>query len=125
MIISKEELGRITSAACATPHDYLGMHKCKGGVVCRAYLINAKSCSLIELKTGAILPMEKLDKSGFFEIFLKGKRKVFAYMFRVESYYGDWLFPAGMNVCAKTGTGEVGEGKAPNCWMVGFCDSVD
>ena len=23
----------------------------------------------------------------------------------VESYYGDWLFPAGMNVCAKTGTG--------------------
>ena len=38
----------------------------------------------------------------------------------VESYYGDWLFPAGMNVCAKTGTGEVGEGKGPNCWMVGF-----
>ena len=43
----------------------------------------------------------------------------------VENYYGDWLFPTGMNVCAKTGTGEVGEGKAPNCWMVGFCDSVD
>jgi peptidoglycan glycosyltransferase len=41
----------------------------------------------------------------------------------VENYYGDWLFPEGMNVCAKTGTGEVGEGKAPNCWMVGFCDS--
>ena len=43
----------------------------------------------------------------------------------MENYYGDWLFPTGMNVCAKTGTGEVGEGKAPNCWMVGFCDSVD
>ena len=43
----------------------------------------------------------------------------------VENYYGDWLFPTGMNVCAKTGTGEVGEGKGPNCWMVGFCDSVD
>ena len=42
----------------------------------------------------------------------------------VESYYGDWLFPAGRNVCAKTGTGEVGEGKGPNCWMVGFCDST-
>lgn len=41
----------------------------------------------------------------------------------VENYYGDWLFPEGMNVCAKTGTGEVGEGKSPNCWMVGFCDS--
>ena len=42
----------------------------------------------------------------------------------VENYYGDWLFPSGMNVCAKTGTGEVGEGKGPNCWMVGFCDST-
>ena len=29
-----------------------------------------------------------------------------------------------MNVCAKTGTGEVGEDKGPNCWMVGFCDST-
>jgi peptidoglycan glycosyltransferase len=42
----------------------------------------------------------------------------------VENYYGDWMFPQGMAVCAKTGTGEVGEGKAPNCWMVGFCDST-
>ena len=42
----------------------------------------------------------------------------------VENYYGDWLFSTGMNVCAKTGTGEVGEGKGPNCWMVGFCDST-
>lgn len=42
----------------------------------------------------------------------------------VENYYGDWMFPVGMNVCAKTGTGEVGEGKGPNCWMVGFCDSA-
>ncbi len=47
------------------------------------------------------------------------------YMMRnnVENYYGDYLFPEGMNVCAKTGTGEVGEEKAPNCWMVGFCDN--
>lgn len=43
----------------------------------------------------------------------------------VQHYYGDWLFPEGMNVCAKTGTGEVGEGKGPNCWMVGFCDSLN
>ncbi len=43
----------------------------------------------------------------------------------VENYYGDWMFPEGMSVCAKTGTGEVGEGKAPNCWMIGFCDSEE
>ena len=42
----------------------------------------------------------------------------------VANYYGDYLFPDGMNVCAKTGTGEVGENKGPNCWMVGFCDST-
>lgn len=41
----------------------------------------------------------------------------------VCDYYGDWLFPEGLNVCAKTGTGEVGEDRDPNCWMVGFCDS--
>ncbi len=41
----------------------------------------------------------------------------------VSGYYGDWLFPEGMNVCAKTGTGEVGETREPNCWMAGFCDS--
>lgn len=43
----------------------------------------------------------------------------------VEEYYGDWMFPEGMNVCAKTGTGEVGEEKAPNCWIIGFCDSEE
>ncbi len=42
----------------------------------------------------------------------------------VENYYGDWMFPEGMRVCAKTGTGEVGEDKAPNCWIVGFCDNA-
>lgn len=41
----------------------------------------------------------------------------------VSDYYGDWLFPDGLNVCAKTGTGEVGETRDPNCWMVGFCDN--
>lgn len=43
----------------------------------------------------------------------------------VKEYYGDWLFPEGLNVCAKTGTGEVGQEKAPNCWIVGFCDNAD
>lgn len=37
----------------------------------------------------------------------------------VTSEYGDSLFP-GLAVCAKTGTAEVGKGKKPNGWMVGF-----
>ena len=40
----------------------------------------------------------------------------------VENYYGDYLFPD-MNVCAKTGTAEVGEGKEPTSWMIGFSDN--
>jgi peptidoglycan glycosyltransferase len=37
----------------------------------------------------------------------------------VTHEYGDSLFP-GLSVCAKTGTAEVGGGRKPNCWMVGF-----
>lgn len=40
--------------------------------------------------------------------------------YNVSTFYGDGMFPEGMEVCAKTGTAEVGEGIAPNCWMVGF-----
>jgi peptidoglycan glycosyltransferase len=39
----------------------------------------------------------------------------------VENYYGDDLFP-GLQVCAKTGTAEVGNGKEPTSWMVGFSE---
>jgi penicillin-binding protein A len=47
-------------------------------------------------------------------------QKLKAYMrYNVSSYYGDKMFP-GLAVCAKTGTAEVGDGKSPNGWMVGF-----
>ena len=46
--------------------------------------------------------------------------KLKTYMrYDVASYYGDGMFP-GLAVCAKTGTAEVGGGKNPNGWMVGF-----
>ncbi len=38
----------------------------------------------------------------------------------VESHYGgEDAFP-GLNLCAKSGTAEVGKGKKPNAWFVGF-----
>lgn len=37
----------------------------------------------------------------------------------VSDLYGDWNFP-GLNVCAKTGTGEVGGDKKPNAMLSGF-----
>ncbi len=39
--------------------------------------------------------------------------------YNVTANYGDSMFP-GLNVCAKTGTAEVGDGKEPHGWMVGF-----
>lgn len=38
-----------------------------------------------------------------------------------KNQYGDSMFP-GMRICSKTGTGEVGEGKEPIGWMVGFSE---
>ena len=67
------------------------MHKCKGGIVVRAYIVNAKSCHLVDLRKSArkSAEMEKLDPSGFFELFIKGARKPFPYRFRVERYDGE------------------------------------
>ena len=45
-----------------------------------------------------------------------------ALRYNVTSEYGDGMFP-NMAVCAKTGTAEVGGGKKPNAWMVGFSSS--
>ena len=42
----------------------------------------------------------------------------------VEEYYGDDLFP-GMDVCAKTGTAQVGEGREDTAWMIGFSENND
>ena len=86
MIISQEELKTITSAKCANIYDYLGIHKCEGGVVARSYLPDAKRCFLVNARTGEKTEMQKLDESGFFELFLKGKRATFKHWFEVEDY---------------------------------------
>lgn len=44
--------------------------------------------------------------------------------YTISDYYGDDLF-GGLTVCAKTGTGEVGDDKEPNAWMVGFSTDED
>ena len=43
--------------------------------------------------------------------------------YNVTSNYGDGMFPSGMEICAKTGTAEVGNGKLPNGWIVGFSNN--
>ena len=44
--------------------------------------------------------------------------------YTVRDYYGDSMFE-GLTVGAKTGTAEVGEGKAPNGWIVGYSEDED
>lgn len=44
--------------------------------------------------------------------------------YTITDYYGDNLF-GGLTVCAKTGTGEVGDDKEPNGWMVGYSKDED
>lgn len=39
--------------------------------------------------------------------------------YTVTDYYGDYGY-GGLKICAKTGTGEVGNGRAPNGWIVGY-----
>ena len=42
----------------------------------------------------------------------------------VEKTYGTKRFP-NMDICAKSGTAEVGEGKTPHAWFVGFLRNED
>ena len=42
----------------------------------------------------------------------------------VTERYGDWNFPE-LAVCAKTGTGEVGEGIKPNAMLAGFVQNEE
>ena len=90
MIISKSELESIVNARCATAHNFLGMQKCDGGVVVRAYMNDAKKIELIDKrkKDTPAIPFEMLDESGFFELFLKSVRKPFKYRLRIEDYRG-------------------------------------
>ena len=39
----------------------------------------------------------------------------------VANYYNSSLFPSSMEVCAKTGTAEVGNGKEDTGWVAGYC----
>lgn len=73
------------------------------------------------IRTGAGLPSRTgSGKAGPQLIRPATAEKLKDYLrYDVTHGYGDDLFP-GLSVCAKTGTAEVGGGKNPNCWMIGF-----
>lgn len=98
------------------PYHYLVLMGAiaNGGTPVMPYMIKSITSSVgIPVKMGAASNGSQLlasDTAGRLRDYMRND---------VSSEYGDDLFP-GMAVCAKTGTGEVGNGKNPNCWMAGF-----
>ena len=80
----------LLKARSRSPHDYLGMHKTRDGVVVRAYLINAASCEVVDAADDMKnrYAMRRLDDSGLYEVEIKG-RGIFGYRLRTTSYAGE------------------------------------
>lgn len=72
------------------PHDYLGMHKTKKGVIVRAYLKDVASCEVVDVNDDMVsrYKMKLVDNSGLYEVEIKG-RDIFGYRLRTTSYAGE------------------------------------
>ncbi len=93
VIISPAELASFIEARNACPHDFLGMrpHK-KGrsqGVLVRAFIREAKACSVVDLAKNTAVEMEMLATEGFFEVFIPRRKEVYAYQLRVTMHSGE------------------------------------
>ena len=86
----KKLLATLLSARSNSPHDLLGMHKTKKGIVVRAYLINAASAEVVDAADDmkSRYKMERIDDSGLYETEIEG-RDIFAYRIRTTSYGGE------------------------------------
>ena len=90
-----------------------------GGTPVMPYVVSS-------ITTPSGIPIEKNSgQNGTQMLSSEAARKVGNLMRNnVKNSYGDWRFD-GLNVCAKTGTAEVGSGKKPNAWFVGFTQDDD
>lgn len=79
-----------------------------GGICVEPYLV--KKDNLVDENLNSV------QKTAMLSPRTADKLKEFM-RYTVKNNYGDSKFP---NMCAKTGTAEVGEGKLPHGWMVGF-----
>ncbi|WOO40354.1 1,4-alpha-glucan branching protein GlgB [Rubellicoccus peritrichatus] len=93
MIIAKKDLELLLSSRHASPHDILGLHpakvKGKQGMVCRAFLADAKECEIVDVETDERWSLKMLDKTGFFEGFISDRKKPFNYRLRTVRYNGE------------------------------------
>ncbi|NBD37433.1 MAG: 1,4-alpha-glucan branching protein GlgB [Verrucomicrobia bacterium] len=89
MQISKSQLSELQNARHYHPHDILGMHPVKSGLVVRALLQDARTCEVVDTATDERFPMQRLTEEGFFEGVIKNRKEVFPYRLRVERYNGE------------------------------------
>jgi 1,4-alpha-glucan branching enzyme len=94
VIVSQQELEAIQSARSAQPHAVLGMHPLQResgkGLVVRAFLDDAVTCEVVELKEGGKrYPLEKITPEGFFEGWIGGRARVFPYRLRIRRHNGE------------------------------------
>ena len=89
MILSKAELNRLLKARHHHPHELLGMHPYKKGLVVRAMIQDAVSCEVVDIETDERYPLKKLAEEGLFEGQPGKRSKVFHYRLRVERGNGE------------------------------------
>jgi len=89
MIISKTELERLGSARHHHPHEILGMHPYKKGLVVRAFLQDAISCEVVDVENDERFPLERINEDGVFEGTIPSRKRVFPYRLRVEQENGE------------------------------------
>ena len=89
MIIGKQDLTRLLDAQHHHPHEVLGMHPHKKGLVVRAFLQDAKTCEVVDLQSDERFPLKKINEEGLFEGTIPGRTEVFNYRLRVERYNGE------------------------------------
>ena len=91
MRIKDWDLEALVNACSYQPHDYLGMHPTDKGLVVRVFLGDVRSCSVVDFQKNPERRylLEKIHPSGFFEGFIKNRKKVFPYRLRVEQNNGE------------------------------------
>lgn len=105
----------------ANPYHFLILMDAiaNGGTYQQPYLIRSITSPL------GLVTKKGQAKTGEELVDPETAKRLQTYMrYNVTYEYGDSLFP-GLQVCAKTGTAEVGGGKKPNCWMVGYSLNPD
>ena len=81
MIISSEEIESCRTGQTGNPHQWLGMHKLgeASGLVVRVWDPGALKISVLQPGGNKSFEMKMVHSSGFFELHLPRRRKLFKY----------------------------------------------